>query len=100
MALDNPLTQTANIHRRLIYMPKMIENQKKVLSPENFKLFMDFNNSMIVDSNADTTRYKNLSNFSILSKKLQKNWIDAHALNLSKFVRKLLDKEMFDSNIK
>jgi hypothetical protein len=30
----------------------------------------------------------------------QSNWIDAHALNLSKFVRKLLDKEMFDSNIK
>ena len=90
MALDNPLTQTANIHRRLTYMPKMIENQKKVLSPENFKLFMDFNNSMIVDSNADTTRYKNLSNFSILSKKLQKNWIDITENDLKILVTKLM----------
>ena len=92
MTLEPPiqLSQTANIHRRLTYMPKMIENQKKKMSHENFKLFINFNDSMIIESVADTTRYKNLSNFAVLSEKLQKNWVDVTENDLKILVAKLM----------
>jgi len=69
-------TQIQNIHRRDNYIQNCIVNQEKKLSKKNFETFMEYNDNMIIDSIANTTRYKNLCHFADLSKKLQKDWID------------------------
>lgn len=68
--------QVQNIHRRDSFIQKCIVNQKKKLSKKNFETFMAYNDNMVIDSIANTTRYKNLSHFAELSKTLQKNWVD------------------------
>jgi integrase/recombinase XerD len=69
-------TQIQNIHRRDNYIQNCLVNQEKKLSKKNFETFMEYNDNMIIDSIANTTRYKNLCHFADLSKKLQKDWID------------------------
>lgn len=70
------LSQTQNIHRRAIYIAKCIESQRRKLSAKNFECFMSYNDNLILDGVKETTRYKSLCHFALLSKRLQKDWAD------------------------
>jgi len=53
--------QKQNIHRRTQWLSRYIEKQRKQLSPENLKIFLDYNHDMIIHSLSENTRYKNLN---------------------------------------
>lgn len=68
--------QKENIHRRAQWITKFIEKQRKQLSSKNLEIFLKYNNDMIVHSVSENTRYKNLNHFGLLTKMLQKDWVD------------------------
>jgi len=75
--------QKQNIHRRTQWLSRYIEKQRKQLSPENLKIFLDYNHDMIIHSLSENTRYKNLNHFRLLTKMVQKNWGDVTEKDLS-----------------
>ena len=85
-------TQVQNIHRREIFIPRCIEEQKKKLTSKNFETFISYNNNMIMDGLAHTTRYKNLCHFARLSDTLQNDWIDVTENDLKLLVASLMSE--------
>ena len=82
--------QQENIHRRAQWITKYLEKQRKQLSPQNFKAFLDYNNDMIIHSISENTRYKNLNHFGLLTKILQKDWgVTSEWVEEPHFVQKL-----------
>jgi len=84
--------QKENIHRRAQWITKYIEKQRIELSPQNLKLFLDYNDDMIIHSVSENTRYKNLNHFGLLTKVLQKDWIDVIEEDLRSLVTKIMIK--------
>jgi len=84
--------QKQNIHRRTQWLSRYIEKQRKQLSPENLKIFLDYNHDMIIQSLSENTRYKNLNHFSLLTKMVQKNWRDVTEKDLRSLVANLMIK--------
>ena len=84
--------QKQNIHRRTQWLSRYIEKQRKLLSPENLKIFLDYNNDMIIHSLSENTRYKNLNHFSLLTKLVHKNWIGVNEEDLRSLVAQLMIK--------
>jgi hypothetical protein len=79
--------QKQNIHRRAQWLSRYLEKQKKQLTPENLKIFLDYNHDMIIHSLSENTRYKNLNHFSLLTKMVQKNWGDVTEKDLRSLVQ-------------
>ena len=84
--------QKENIHRRAQWITKFIEKQKKQLSSQNLEIFLKYNNDMIVHSISENTRYKNLNHFGLLTKMLQKDWIDVTEEDLRTLVANIMIK--------
>jgi len=84
--------QKENIHRRSQWITRYIEKQRKQLSPQNLKTFSDYNDDMIIHSVSENTRYKNLSHFGLLTKMIQKNWVDVNEKDLRSLVTKIMIK--------
>jgi len=68
--------QKKNIYNRTLRITGYIEKQRKCLSTKNLETFLKYNDDMIVQSISESTRYKNLDHFGLLTKILQKNWVD------------------------
>jgi len=84
--------QKENIHRRAQWITKYIEKQRTQLSPQNLKTFLDYNDDMIIHSVSENTRYKNLNHFGLLTKMIQKNWVDVNEKDLRSLVTKIMIK--------
>ncbi len=84
--------QKENIYRRILWIKNYIEKQRKLLSPKNFDIFLTYNDDMIITSLSDTTRYKNLSHFGLLTEKLQKDWIDVKEEDLKSLFASIMTK--------
>lgn len=84
--------QKENIHRRTQWITKYIEKQKKQLTTKNYKLFLNYNDDMIINSISENTRYKNLSHFGLLTKTLQKDWIDITEKDIRALVANIMIK--------
>ncbi len=52
----------------------------------------DYNDDMIIHSMAENTRYKNLTHFGLLSKMLQKDWIDVTEKDIRGLVSHIMIK--------
>ena len=63
--------QKKNIYNRTQRIIEYIEKQRKCLSPKNLETFLKYNDDMIVHSISESTRYKNLDHFGLLTKILQ-----------------------------
>ena len=59
-----------------------IEKQKKTLSEKNLETFLTYNDDLIVCGLSENTRYKNLNHFGVLTKILQKDWVDVTETDL------------------
>jgi len=86
----NSTSQKENIHRRAQWITKYIEKQRKQLSPQNLKTFLDYNDDMIIHSVSENTRYKNLNHFGLLTKMLQQDWIDVTERELRTLVSNIM----------
>jgi len=84
--------QKQNIHRRAQWITKYIAKQKKQLSPENYKIFLDYNNDMIINSISENTRYKNLNHFGLLTKILERDWVDVTEQDIRELVANIMIK--------
>ena len=84
--------QKENIYRRTLWIKNYIEKQRKFLSPKNFETFLAYNDEMIINSQSDINRYKNLSHFGLFTKKLQKDWIDVTEEDLKSLVAYIMTK--------
>jgi len=68
--------QKENIYNRIQRIAQYIERQGKHLSAKNLETFLKYNNDMVVCGISDSTRYKNLDHFGLLTKMMQKDWAD------------------------
>ncbi len=84
--------QKENIYRRTLWIKNYIEKQRKFLSSKNFETFLAYNDEMIINSQSDINRYKNLSHFGLFTKKLQKDWIDVTEEDLKSLVAHIMTK--------
>ncbi len=80
------------IYNRTERIAQYIETQKKHLSTKNLETFLKYNDDMIVCSISDSTRYKNLDHFGLLTKILQKDWIYVTEDDLRSLVAKIMIK--------
>jgi integrase len=87
--IDNT-NQKENIYRRSIWIKNYIEKQQQHLSPSNLKIFLGYNDDMIINGLSENTRYKNLTHFGILTEKLQKDWIDVTEEDLKSLVASMM----------
>jgi len=88
----NSTDQKENIHRRAQWITKYIEKQRKLLSPQNLETFLDYNDDMIIHSISENTRYKNLNHFGLLTKIIQKNWMDINEKDLRLLITNIMIK--------
>jgi len=86
------ISQKENIHRRAQWIDRFLQKQDRILSQKNLQLLYDYNDDMIIHSMADNTRYKNLNHYSLLTKMLQKDWIDVTEKDLRELVAKIMIK--------
>ncbi len=86
------ISQKENIHRRAQWIDRFLQKQDSILSQKNLQLLYDYNDDMIIHSMADNTRYKNLNHYSLLTKMLQKDWIDVTEKELRELVSKIMIK--------
>ena len=86
------ISQKENIHKRAQWVDRFLQKQETKLSPENLQVLYDYNDDMIIHSMADNTRYKNLTHFSLLTKILQKNWVDVTENDLRVLVSQIMIK--------
>jgi hypothetical protein len=84
--------QQGNIHRRAQWIDTYINKQKTKLSPENYKLLLDYNDDMIISSLSENTRYKNLSHYGKLTKMIGKDWKDITEQDVRDLVSSLMIK--------
>jgi len=84
--------QKKNIYNRTQRITGYIEKQRKCLSKKNLETFLKYNDDMIVQSISESTRYKNLDHFGLLTKILQKDWIDVTEEDLRALVAKIMIK--------
>lgn len=80
------------IYNRTQRLLQYTEKQRKCLSEKNLETFLKYNDDMIVHSISDNTRYKNLDHFGLLTKILQKDWIDVTEEDLRALVAKIMIK--------
>jgi len=69
-----------------------IERQRKCLSVKNLETFLKYNDDLIVCGISENTRYKNLNHFRLLTKILQKDWVDVTEEDLRVVVAKIMTK--------
>jgi len=86
------ITQKENIHRRAQWIDRFLKNQEEKLSSKNLELLFDYNDDMIIHSMAENTRYKNLTHYGLLSKMLQKDWIDVTEKDIRGLVSSIMIK--------
>ena len=84
--------QKENIYNRSQRIAHYTKRQRKYLSAKNLETFLKYNDDMIVCSISDNTRYKNLDHFGLLTKMLQKDWIDVTENDLRKLVANIMTK--------
>ena len=72
MSMEQVSQQEKQIYNQAERIQGFIERQKEILSKENLEIFLKFNDEMIVSSIAESTRYRNLDHFTLLTKYLQK----------------------------
>ena len=85
-------TQKKNIYNRAQRITEYIEKQRKCLSTKNLETFLKYNDDMIVHGISESTRYKNLNHFGLLTKILQKNWVNVTEEDLRELVAKIMIK--------
>jgi len=81
-----------NIYNRAYRITGFIDRQKGSLSENNLELFLKYNDDMIVHSNSESTRYKNLNHFALLTNILGKDWKDIQESDLRVVVAKIITK--------
>jgi len=86
------ISQKENIHRRAQWIDRFLQKQETKLSSKNLQLLYDYNDDMIIASMADNTRYKNLTHYGLLTKMLQKDWIDVTEKVLRELVSQIMIK--------
>jgi len=86
------ITQKENIHRRAQWIERFLQKQEEKLSSKNLQLLYDYNDDMIINSMAENTRYKNLTHYGLLSKMLQKDWIDVTEKDIRELVSQIMVK--------
>jgi len=84
--------QKKNIYNRTQRITGYIEKQRKCLSAKNLETFLKYNDDMIVQSISESTRYKNLDHFGLLTKILQKDWVDVTEEDLRVLVANIMIK--------
>lgn len=84
--------QKENIYNRTQRITGYIEKQRKCLSAKNLETFLKYNDDMIVHSISESTRYKNLDHFGLLTKILQKDWVDVTEEDLRELVAQIMIK--------
>ena len=84
--------ENEGIYNRTQRLLQYTEKQRKCLSEKNLKTFLKYNDDMIIHSISDNTRYKNLDHFGLLTKMLQKDWVDVTEEDLRALVAKIMIK--------
>ena len=84
--------QKENIHRRAHWITKYTEKQKKQMTLKNYKTFSDYNDDMVICGISENTRYKNLNHFGLLTKVLQKDWLDVTEEDIRALVANIMIK--------
>ena len=84
--------QKKNIYNRAQRITGYIEKQRNCLSEKNLETFLKYNDDMIVQSISESTRYKNLDHFGLLTKILQKDWVNVTEEDLRVIVAKIMIK--------
>jgi len=92
MSTEQVSQQDEQIYNQAKRIQGFIERQKQILSKENLDIFLKFNDEMIVSSISESTRYRNLNHFSLLTKYLQKNWNNVTEADLRELVAKFMIK--------
>jgi len=86
---SNPKEAIYNHEQKIL---QFIENQRNCLSEKNLQLFLKYNEDMIVHSLSDSTRFRCLNHFRLLTNILQKDWIDVTESDLRTLVAILMTK--------
>jgi len=86
---SNPKEAIYNHEQKIL---QFIEKQRDCLSVKNLELFLKYNEDMVVHSLSDSTRYKNLNHFRLLTNILQKDWADVTESDLRTLVAKIMTK--------
>ena len=89
MFQSNPKEAIYNHEQKIL---QFIEKQRDCLSVKNLELFLKYNEDMVVHSISDSTRYKNLNHFRLLTNILQKDWADVTEEDLRTLVAKIMTK--------
>ncbi|MDH3312537.1 MAG: site-specific integrase [Nitrosopumilus sp.] len=84
--------QKENIHRRAQWITKYLEKQKNQMTIKNYQIFLNYNDDMIINSVSENTRYKNLNHFGLLTKVLQKDWIDVTENDIRELIANIMIK--------
>lgn len=85
-------SQQENIHRRSQWIDRFFAKREHKFSKYNQELLYTLNDDMIINSMADTTRYKNLTQYGKLTNWLNKDWKDVTEADLRKLVAKIMEK--------
>lgn len=86
---SNPKEAIYNFEHKI---SQFIEKQRTHLSEQNVELFLKYNEDMVVHSISDSTRYKNLNHFRLLTNILQKDWTDVTESDLRAVVAQIMTK--------
>jgi len=71
---------------------QFIEKQRDSLSEKNLDIFLKYNEDMVVHSLSDSTRFRCLNHFRLLTNVLQKDWVDVTESDLRTLVAKIMTK--------
>lgn len=69
-----------------------MKSQKEKMSEENYRIFLQFNDNLIISSVSMNTRYKNLAHFGLLTEMIQKKWTDLTKEDLQRIVMQIMLK--------
>ena len=87
-----PTVQKQIIHKRAQLIITHIEKERGQLSSQNLETFLDYNNDMIIHSISENTRYRCLTQFGLLTKMIQKNWVDVTEKDLKGLVANIMSQ--------
>lgn len=62
------------------------------MTQKNYELFLQYDNDMVISSISENTRYKNLNHYGLLTKILQKDWLDLTENDIRRLVPNIMIK--------
>ena len=86
----NPLSDPDEIYNETGKLAYCIAKAKQRTSKEDFAIFEAYNDNMVIDGLAKTTRHRDLTSFLLLTKMISCKWKDIDEVHCKKIVAKIM----------